>query len=221
MAVYEQTDYKIGQLLENEPHDAVPIVKEEVFPEREGIAYCLYNVLSPSECDLLIKKVDEFGYNTKINCDIRVVDRVAVFGEEVANLIFDRVKPFIEVDYEAGKGIQDGIPKGEYEGRWRAVGLNECFRFCRYEKGGFFLPHFDGGFDRSRCNRSIRTFMLYLNNDFGGGKTSFYSDQQQHYSIPRVKNVLTQINAKPGMALVFNSELLHDGGLLESGNKYI
>ena len=63
--------------------------------------------------------------------------------------------------------------------------------------------------------------MLYLNDDFEGGCTNFFGEEQRHYVRPKEENVIKKVKGRAGMALVFNSQLLHDGGVLEGGEKYI
>ena len=140
--------------------------------------------------------------------------------------------------------FKKGVPEQEYRGKWKAVTLNETFRICKYTKGGYFFPHFDGGFDRGVYNRSIQTFMLYLNDGFEGGNTNFFREEgeeegegeeeekgkgkgkgmkrgQRHYMPPREEEVVKKVRGRSGMALIFNSQLLHDGGVVEGGEKYI
>jgi prolyl 4-hydroxylase len=95
---------------------------------------------------------------------------------------------------------------------WRAVGLNERFRFYRYDPGQKFAPHFDGCFERSDRERSQLTFMVYLNADFTGGETKFYDADQQLHVIVR---------PEPGMALAFAHPQLHEGAEVVSGRKYV
>ena len=37
------------------------------------------------------------------------------------------------------------------------------FRICRYYPGGHFNPHYDGFFELSPNDRSMKTIMVYLN----------------------------------------------------------
>lgn len=95
---------------------------------------------------------------------------------------------------------------------WRAVGLNERFRFYRYESGQKFAPHFDGCFSRDNGERSQLTFMAYLDADFSGGETKFYGE-----------NLELRLTVRPecGMALVFVHAQLHEGAPVISGRKYV
>ena len=57
------------------------------------------------------------------------------------------------------------------------------FRLCRYYPGGHFAPHFDGHFVKNSRERSMKTFMLYLNGGFGGATTNFVNEDQQLYMV--------------------------------------
>ena len=101
-----------------------------------------------------------------------------------------------------------GITGTESLCEMRAVGLNERFRCYRYEPGQRFAPHRDGYFERNDRERSLLTFMIYLNDDFSGGETAFLS-----YGC----------SAKPrvGTALLFQHLLDHEGCVVRSGVKYV
>lgn len=87
-----------------------------------------------------------------------------------------------------------------------AIGLNEMFRFYKYEPGQEFKKHRDQSFIRNEVESSYYTFMIYLNDDFTGGETTF--------------NEVT-ITPKKGSTLVFFHDLEHEGTKLISGSKYI
>ncbi len=89
---------------------------------------------------------------------------------------------------------------------WNAVGLNERFRFYRYEKGQRFKRHIDGRFQRNEWEESRITFMVYLNDDFLGGATKFDDISVQ----PQI-----------GSALCFMHEQKHEGMPILSHAKYV
>lgn len=90
--------------------------------------------------------------------------------------------------------------------RWRAVGINERLRFYRYDFGQQFDWHYDGAFERPDGERSKLTFMIYLNDDFEGGETSF----EDATIVPR-----------RGMALFFVHQIRHKGQPVLKGRKYV
>ena len=97
-------------------------------------------------------------------------------------------------------------------GACRAVGFNERFRFYRYDSEQRFAPHFDGYFRRPSGERSQLTFMVYLNEDFTGGETKFYSEDR----APRFS-----VRPERGTALIFVHLQVHEGAPVVSGRKYV
>jgi predicted 2-oxoglutarate/Fe(II)-dependent dioxygenase YbiX len=88
-----------------------------------------------------------------------------------------------------------------------AVGVNERFRGYRYEPGQRFAPHRDGCFRRSADEQSELTLMVYLNADFTGGATTFL-------------DAGVAVQPRPGMALLFQHNLEHEGSVVHTGAKY-
>ncbi len=91
-------------------------------------------------------------------------------------------------------------------GRRTAIGLNERFRLYRYTPGQKFSWHADVPFQRQNGEISLLTFMVYLNDGYEGGATRFES---------------TKVTGKPGMALVFQHGLVHEGSEVTHGVKYV
>lgn len=101
----------------------------------------------------------------------------------------------------------------------------EELQVVKYEKGGFFTPHYDAcDGDEAFCKRMTgnsgqryMTLLMYLNDDFEGGETVF----------PKID---VSIKPKKGKALVFFNtdengilirDSLHGGNPVESGTKWI
>lgn len=94
--------------------------------------------------------------------------------------------------------------------RMRVVGVNERFRFYRYQPGQHFALHQDGSFARNAEERSLLTLLIYLNQsgqDFTGGETAFPEQGRC-------------IRPQTGQALLFQHRLLHEGCAVKSGVKY-
>ena len=92
-----------------------------------------------------------------------------------------------------------------------AAGLNERFRFYRYEAGQKFDWHRDGAFHRSDREWSLLTLIFYLNDGYEGGETEF----------EYVTEGTLQITPRAGHALVFSHPLLHRGAPVRGGTKYV
>jgi prolyl 4-hydroxylase len=164
----------------------------------EGI-FTLPDVLSPEECAEYIAFTEAKGYEPApisttggfvMAPEIRNNTRVIVDDVDRAADLWSRVR--------------DQVPEMLF-GR-QAVGLNERFRFYRYDTGERFAPHFDGSFRRENGEASLLTFMIYLSEEFGGGETIFK---------------VASVTPRTGMALVFKHNLLHEGAAVTFGRKYV
>jgi hypothetical protein len=115
------------------------------------------------------------------------------------------------------------------------AGLNPRFRFYRYAAGGVYRPHVDGAWPESAVRGgavvhdahggarwSRLTLVLYLNDDFEGGTTTFFA------AAPDAAGVLEARGVRParGAALLFPhggaaGSLVHEGSAVARGVKYI
>lgn len=200
-----------------------PVQRVDLWSGSGDSGFLLLNLLSPEECDDVIQQAEQMGFR---DCGyekrIRRNDRVSVMGPELAEMLFERARPFLAdvlIPY-AGRA-PDGVAPNMLRGLWQPVALNPCFRCCRYAAGGIFLPHYDGGFDEHDRRRSIKTFMLYLNDGFEGGCTRFYSDRQAHYHPGRPEHLIHSLRPTRGSCVVFNHWITHDGEELLGEKKYI
>lgn len=91
-------------------------------------------------------------------------------------------------------------------GESEAIGLNELFRFYKYQPGQQFRKHRDQSYIRNGREASYYTFMIYLNDNFKGGETIF--------------NDLV-VTPRKGAALVFYHYLEHEGSEVTEGIKYV
>jgi predicted 2-oxoglutarate/Fe(II)-dependent dioxygenase YbiX len=171
-------------------------------PEYEWISDDIFTVsdfLEASECDGYIKLSEtrgfgdapiETSFGPTMMKDVRNNSRVMIDDPDLAQLIWERASLY--------------VPKTL--GGHRAIGVNERFRFYRYDLGQTFRWHRDGYFERPNRERSRLTLMVYLNDDFEGGHTKF-----EEALIKPVK----------GTALFFVHHLLHEGAQVTRGRKYV
>ena len=103
------------------------------------------------------------------------------------------------------------------EGEWRLKELGEIWRFCRYQKGGFFKAHLDGSQMKSAHFKSFLTVNIYLN-DTIGGNTNFITD---HYQNIEERKIIASVHPSAGSALIFFHPILHEGDVLDDGVKYL
>lgn len=191
------------------------IVKNNI--RDNGIAFVLYNFVTPEQCDMLIDVFNNSEYhhvkNDGYSESYRDNYRVILDSEKLSEYFTTKITPFLDSEIDVNNDDDDFSNKGYYAeelsyGRWKMDKLNPRFRLCMYENGGKFDAHQDGYYRINKNHQSLKTFMLYLNSDFDGGETRFLEDK---------------FNIKPekGMILVFNHAILHDGAQVLNGKKYI
>ena len=157
------------------------------------------NFWTQQECEDFISKSEAIGYEPatidtekgqKVVEAIRNNNRVIYTDTVLAEKLWRQLKPY--------------TPK--QIGNSKAVGLNELFRFYKYQKGQEFKRHRDQSYIRNDIEASYYTFMIYLNDNYQGGETTF--------------NKL-KIQPKQGTALVFLHDLEHEGSSVQQGIKYV
>ena len=164
----------------------------------DGI-YTISNLFTAEECQDLIAFTEGIGYEAApittssgfvMRPDTRNNSRVILDDAQRAEALWQRVRA--------------EVPQF-LEGR-QAIGLNERFRFYRYDPGERFAPHIDGPYRRGNGEESLLSFMVYLNGGFSGGETNFGG---------------VCVTPETGLGLLFDHYLLHEGTAVTSGRKYV
>jgi hypothetical protein len=173
---------------------------------KQKFAVVVRNVLSLDECQALIDRTESEGYEKALVnvgggrqaliTDYRNSQRCIIDDAELANQIGQRLEPHIPNEFK----------RGQY------ISLNERLRFLKYTAGDFFAPHSDGSYVRDNGETSHITLMLYLNSGAEGGQTRFHSDEKGEDFVDVVP--------EPGLVLMFEHRILHEGVLVEGGVKY-
>lgn len=157
------------------------------------------NFWSDKKCDQFIRQSEAKGYEAaavQTETGPRVVDhirnnnRVLYKDVDLARELWNQLEP------HAPKSIGDA----------QAIGLNELFRFYRYQPGQQFRKHRDQSYIRNNSEASYYTFMIYLNDNFKGGETTFNN---------------FKVAPRKGAALVFYHYLEHEGSEVTEGTKYV
>ncbi|XP_070180405.1 uncharacterized protein, partial [Littorina saxatilis] len=207
-----------------------PITRSEIL-DFGNQGFLLHHVLSQAECDHFIKEGErvEFDKVKGARDDYREQQRISIESSELSEMLWERIRPWlsdITIEDDPLKQHVHGI-KFLMQGTWTPIALNSVWRLGRYQPGGHFAPHFDGYFVRNSKERSLQTFMLYLNEGFEGGSTNFVDESQTLFRdwdgkyCAEEKNIVCGIKPEAGMAIVFNHQRLHEGQKLGSGVKYI
>ncbi len=161
--------------------------------------FTIDNFCTPQECEEMILYSTETGYspalvhsrnNSRWVPEYRNNSRVFHTSPDMAVQFWDKLKPIFDIK------IGNSVP----------IGFNELFRFYEYKPGEYFKKHSDSAYYRNESEGSYFTFLLYLNEGYEGGETTF-------------DNLI--ITPKTGMALIFAHELLHEGMVVIAGVKYV
>ena len=161
--------------------------------------FAVDNVLSQARCAELIAQSESIGYIPATlsgqrkqikNAHVRNNDRVIHDDPELASELWMLVK--------------DYLPSQHF--MWVPFGLNERFRFYRYDPGQRFVWHMDASFKRNEKESSKVTLLFYLNDVEEGGATSFKG---------------FRVEPKAGKALFFLHKYLHQGEPVAKGRKYV
>ncbi len=162
----------------------------------------IHDLLSPEECAELIALIESLAPDvatintlagTRVDRDVRNNDRVIFDDTGLAETLLERAA--------------ERAPR-EIHGM-SLSGANERFRCYRYQPGMRFAPHSDGAFVRDENEQSHYTFLVYLNDEFEGGHTTFLTDPE------------VSIQPQTGMGLLFQHPIIHEGGVVTSGVKYV
>ncbi|MGI4737889.1 MAG: prolyl hydroxylase family protein [Janthinobacterium lividum] len=161
--------------------------------------FTVEDFLTRAECLQYIVRSEEIGYElakvntasgSKVKTDVRNNSRAFHNSEELAQELWQKLAPFAPARL----------------GNSTALGLNELFRFYRYQRGHKFRGHYDESYIRNAQEASYFTFMVYLNDNFQGGDTTFRG---------------VRIKPRQGMALLFLHSLYHEGSEVTQGVKYV
>lgn len=185
-------------------------MRKELLTERDDL-FVIHDFLSPQECEHYIARSEAAGYGDApistlggpvIFKEMRNNDRVMIDDVKLAEELWERLRPHFP----------------ERSQFWVPVGVNERFRFYRYDPGQQFDWHMDGCFARSPLEESAFTFMIYLNGGCAGGATEF---NLRSRGGVRNDDPIIRVQPEPGKALIFPHRILHRGAPVEGGRKYV
>ena len=166
--------------------------------------FTVHDFCPADECAALIRLAAGIGFSDApittsrgfiMAPEVRNNTRVILDDDARARELWQRLEPFVPARRHG----------------WRAIGLNERFRFYRYEPGQYFRWHHDGSFIRGADERSLLTVMLYLDHDFVGGATEF----------ERSRGDIVRVTPRTGMVLAFDHPIVHQGAPVERGVKHV
>lgn len=175
--------------------------------------FVIEEFLSPEECRRYIDWSETNGYEDALvsspsghvlRADVRNNQRVIFDSPELAAELWERAEDLMPPDVEDAESEC-----------YHPIGLNERLRFYRYDPGEQFDWHQDFPFERENNQRSFWTLMIYLNDGFKGGETSFEDSYSDAPFDP------FHVSPRAGMALCFAHHVYHKGEPILRGRKYV
>lgn len=212
-------------------HDRAVALTDELATTRHDVphipgAFLLADLLSLDECRRIIGAAEAVGFAPDKPLTAEVGGSVLAH-----NLYWLADEPFMQSLY---KRFLHLVPQQVDGGR--VTGLNRRFRVYRYVPGAIYRPHIDGAWPASGTDEkgeyvydsspkdkpqwSRLTFLIYLNDDFDNGCTTFFLPSPVEGSLHAYG-----VKPKAGCALVFGhgdtNSLLHEGSPVVGGAKYV
>ncbi|KAG2450506.1 hypothetical protein HYH02_005007 [Chlamydomonas schloesseri] len=202
-------------------------------------AFVLVDALSREECAQLMACAEEMGYTVDPDYTFSAAARAAAAGSGLSG------PSSSSAARNGGSGggergaagcvwLADESLQGPLYGRISHLlpqrlcggdlaGINCRWRLYRYDKGAVYRPHVDGAWPGSGLKDGRLTFLVYLNDDFEGGATTFYTPAR-----PGSGACLEAHSVRPvaGNILVFPhgdtmGSLVHEGAAVTQGAKYV
>jgi hypothetical protein len=208
--------------MQYEPESWGPILRTDV-PGVPG-AFVLSNVLTPHECDQMRTLSEAMGYTTDAPVSLgrhirRNENCVWIADDTLWKPIWTRVARHMPAEVAGG----------------RPAGLNQRMRLYKYGVEDIFRLHTDGSWAGSAVDTrgklvrdsygdrwSQLTFLIYLDDDYDGGETTFWVPDAAHSSSGEMHSVSVPLG---GVLCFFHGEHplspLHEGSLVTRGIKRI
>ncbi|KAK9721878.1 hypothetical protein K7432_003107 [Basidiobolus ranarum] len=205
-----------------------PAVERIDVPHVPG-AFLLKDVLTLSECKQIISAAESVGFTPDMPIVGTASESISVLAH---NFFWLADTPFLDHIFDRCKAhFPTSVGDGEL-----AVGLNSRWRVYRYVPGAIYRIHLDGSwpasgldpvtgaylYDAYEGKRYSRlTFLIYLNDEFEGGGTTFFTPNAEpgfmdaRAVAPRTGSILCFPH---GDAV---GSLLHEGSPVLRGAKYV
>eukprot|EP00732_Lithocolla_globosa_P004665 Lithocolla_globosa_v1_NODE_4417_length_1439_cov_14.143064.p1 type:complete len:294 gc:universal NODE_4417_length_1439_cov_14.143064:83-964(+) len=146
------------------------------------------------------------GYSSSIT---RVVDRCGVDDSVFAQWLQEQLMPGIPRRYKVE--VEDPALGPFSEGEWSFSFVFPRIQLFNYSVAGHFSVHHDGPIYYSPHKRSLFTVLIYLNEEYEGGRTVVYTDDmKQSYEVPN----------NLGTAFTMLQRMKHQGSPVISGQKF-
>ena len=198
----------------------LPKLEKSNYTKKQNLVFediiCLENLLSVEESKKLQiffnenKKVTTRKDTIKIHygTDSNGILRSCFYDKNFAISLSKRVNLFLN-KFEV-------INNKKYE----LIGINPLIRFISYQSGHKLIPHYDIPVNISENVITLKTLVLYLTRS-KSGSTNFLIDTRVENKKSDSFNtfpILFQQLPEIGLGIIFNHEVFHEGGIIDSND---
>ncbi|KAJ3159320.1 hypothetical protein HDU86_001924 [Geranomyces michiganensis] len=218
------------------PSTAPAVTRHDV-PNVPG-CFMLTDVLTPDQCTSILHAAETVGFTPDAPIVGAAAEQTSVLAHnlfwladsDLLDEIFTRCAPHLP---QTLSSVSSGTAAAAAPVKLR--GINARWRVYRYVPGAVYRPHIDGAwpasgldpitgeyvYDLHRDQRSRLTFLVYLNDGFEGGHTTFFTPGRTEGRMDA-----WPVSPRAGAVLCFphgeaKGALLHEGSAVERGAKYI
>ena len=161
--------------------------------------YVVSGFLTPSECDK--HKIFMNGHLNHTMTDLcnGKYSRSKLKEFDLAKIMTDRLRE---------KAEDDELLRAWLGDRWSHCYVGSFFFWTAYGRGGYIGEHTDGTFSNAD-GKSVATMLIYVNQDYTGGRTIFTGPPVQ------------AIQPLTGQALLLRQDALHHAEPVKAGKKLL
>jgi hypothetical protein len=180
------------------------------FDFEHPLLWTVPELFSPPECAAILAGAEDHAWlpatvnrasGRVVEAGLRDSSTAVLRDPALAAELYRRVLPHVPPRMSAELGSRGRVGMD-------VAGVHVPVRIYRYEPGQHFGLHQDQSYFGEDGTKSLLTFMVYLNEGFGGGETDF--PEQGRTIAPAM-----------GTALLFQHMLLHAGKRVTSGTKLV
>lgn len=161
--------------------------------------FTLDNIYTNEKINEFIKYIDNQDETVKKFTDHNFKNG-KIINTELSEYMFNSWKTYLPSIYTDRNGI-----------KWEPVSAANYVMYSTIKSGEMFGLHTDTGCYYFPPSQSKFTVLTYLNDDFIGGSTQFYTN-----SLHKTYEILPE----KGKTLIFDIDLFHQGNIVTFGEKY-
>lgn len=207
--------------------------------------FTIDNVLSDIDCQNIIDRCNKKGWNDsspsggghgRTGKEDARTNKFCVFHDDtIGSDLYDKIASYLPENLTClGENIYFNEDKGK---EWEPAYVYNKIRVYKYDPGEEFPEHIDYKVKKETytedgykiTDKSFFSLLIYLNHDFVGGKTGYWTDHKgihcrflrDEEKQGKAKEHQVLITPKTGMAVIQDQDILHEGLPTTKGTKYI